>query len=188
MCGNYIDFGVPHAVTEEKLEQILKDSDQISVRKDMFQEIREGLAHAGSVVFLHDNCGEVVMDKLLLKEIRRQYPQAELISVVRGGEVLNDATAEDAEEIGLSEIARVLPNGDDAAGTCLERISGECLETLRHADLILAKGQGNFETLRGCGLNVFYLFLCKCELFRKRFDVPAYTGMVVHEREAVHIL
>ena len=128
------------------------------------------------------------MDKLLLKEIRRQYPQTERISVVRGNEVLNDATVEDAEEIGLSEVARILPNGDDVAGTCLKRISGECLETLQRADMILAKGQGNFETLRGCGLNVYYLFLCKCELYWKQFDVPAYTGIVIHEREAVHSL
>ena len=188
MCGNYIDFGLPEAVEEQKLDQLLRESDQISVGEAMLSEIREELGKARSLVFLHDNCGEIVMDKLLLKEIRRQYPQLELISVVRGREVLNDVTIEDAEEVGLSEVARILPNGDDVAGTCLERISGECLETLEKADVILAKGQGNFETLRGCGYNVFYLFLCKCELFQNRFHVPAFTGMVIHEREAGFVL
>ena len=188
MCGNYIDFGLPEAVEEEKLDQILRESDQIAVREEMLREIREQLANAHSLVFVHDNCGEIVMDKVLLKEIRRQYPQLEIISVVRGSEVLNDVTMEDAEEVGLAEVAKILPNGDDVAGTCLERVSEECLETMQHADVILAKGQGNFETLRGCGLNIYYLFLCICELFRNRFHVPAYTGMVVHERESVALL
>ncbi|MCR4751681.1 MAG: ARMT1-like domain-containing protein [Eubacterium sp.] len=184
MCGNYIDFGIPHAVSEEKLDTIFRESDQIPVREDMLQEIRKELSKARSVVFLHDNCGEIVMDKILIKEIRRQFPQCKVISVVRGEVVLNDATAEDAAEIGLAEVAEVLPNGDDVAGTCMERISQECRKALLDADVILAKGQGNFETMRGCGLNIYYLFLCKCELFRKRFSVPEYTGMVVHEREA----
>ena len=184
MCGNYIDFGIPHAVSEEKLDTIFRESGQIPVREDMLREIREELAKAHTVVFLHDNCGEIVMDKLLIKEIRRQFPLTKVISVVRGEVVLNDATMEDAAEIGLAEVAEVLPNGNDVAGTCMERISQECREALLGADVILAKGQGNFETMRGCGLNIYYLFLCKCELFRKRFSVPAYTGMVVHEREA----
>ncbi len=188
MCGNYIDFGLPEAVDEEKLDQILRESGQIAVREEVFREIRKELAKAGSLVFLHDNCGEIVMDKLLLKEIRRQFPHLKIISVVRGSEVLNDVTVEDAEEVGLAEVAEILPNGDDVAGTCLERISEECLEALQNADVILAKGQANFETLRGCGLNVFYMFLCKCKLFQKRFHVPAYTGMVIHEREAVAVL
>ena len=188
MCGNYIDFGLPDAVEEQKLDQLLRESDQIAIKEEVLCKIREELRKARSLVFLHDNCGEIVMDKLLLKEIRRQYPQLEVISVVRGKEVLNDVTVEDAEEIGLSEVAGVLSNGDDVGGTCLERISAECLDTLQKADVILAKGQGNFETLRGCGYNVFYLFLCKCELFRNRFRVPAYTGMIIHESEAVSIL
>ena len=70
----------------------------------------------------------------------------------------------------------------------VENISAVVAEALQKADVILAKGQGNFETLRGCGYNVFYLFLCKCELFRNRFRVPAYTGMIIRESEAVSIL
>ena len=188
LCGNYIDFGVPHKVTEEKMDQILLDSGQIRIDGRILQRLRKDLEGARSVTFLHDNCGEIVMDKLLIKEIKRQNPEAEVIAVVRGEVVLNDVTAEDAAEVGLSEVAKVLPNGDDVAGTCMERLSPECADTLCNADVIIAKGQGNFETLRGCGLNVYYLFLCKCELFQRRFGVPAYTGMVVHEEDAVHFL
>ena len=188
LCGNYIDFGVPHKVTEEKLDQILRESDQIRIDEEILGQLRTELANARTVTFLHDNCGEIVMDKLLIKEIRRQNPETEVTAVVRGAVVLNDVTIEDADEVGLSEVANVLPNGDDVAGTCMERLSRECADVLRNADVIIAKGQGNFETLRGWGLNVYYLFLCKCELFQRRFHVPAYTGMVIHERDAVHFL
>lgn len=187
MCGNYIDFGVPEAVKEETLDQILRESDKIAVSGDMLRKIREELEKAHTLVFLHDNCGEIVMDKLLLKEIRQLYPQIEIISVVRGGEVLNDVTMEDAEEVGLAEVARILPNGDDRAGTCLDRVSEECLAALQNADVLLAKGQGNFETLLGCGLNIFYLFLCKCDHFRRKFHVPVYSGMIVREQEIEEI-
>ena len=188
MCANYIDFGMPHEITEDMLDEILEDSEKIQVGEKIMQEMRGQLEKAASVVILHDNCGEIVMDKLLIREIRRQFPQTQITSVVRGAEVLNDVTMEDAREVGLQEEASVITDGDDVAGTCLTRVSEECREALRNADVILSKGQGNFETLRGCGLNVYYLFLCKCDLFCNRFHVPAYTGMVMHEREAADIL
>ena len=188
MGANYIDFGMPQGVTEDMLDAILTDSEQIEVSEDLLLEIREQLKEAQSVVFLHDNCGEIVMDKLLITEIRRQFPQAKITSVVRGAEVLNDVTMEDAEQAGLAEVASVISDGDDVAGTCLTRVSEECRDVMKHADVILSKGQGNFETLRGCGLNIYYIFLCKCELFRKRFQVPAYAGMIVHERDTADLL
>ena len=188
ICANYIDFGIPHDITEEILDEILAGAENIKVDDGIMQEIRTQLRNADAVVFLHDNCGEIVMDKLLIKEIRRQFPQVCVTSVVRGSEVVNDVTLDDAREVGLAEVASVMTDGDDIAGTCMTRVSEECREALRNADVILSKGQGNFETLRGCGLNVYYLFLCKCALFCNRFRVPAYTGMVMHERETANIL
>jgi uncharacterized protein with ATP-grasp and redox domains len=73
-------------------------------------------------------------------------------------------------------------NGDRLAGTDLTRISPEARAAITEADLIIAKGQGNFETLQGCGLNVYYAFLCKCQFFADRFGVPVYTGMLVREK------
>ena len=187
MCGNYIDFGVPQNVTEEMLERILADSENIRIDDAVLQEIRSSLERARSVVFLHDNCGEIVMDKLLIAEIRRQFPQAKVTSVVRGGEIVNDVTMEDAIQVGMQEVADVVANGDDVAGTCLMRITEELRQILRGADIIFAKGQGNFETLRGSDMNTFYMFLCKCEVFERRFDVSAFTGMIVHERDAQRV-
>lgn len=107
---------------------------------------------------LHDNCGEVVLDKLLLRCIKEMWPDKELISVVRGGPVLNDVTVTEARQVGLDEYARVVSSGKAIAGTETEYLSPEAREAVFGADLIIAKGQGNFETMCGCGLPVVYLF------------------------------
>ena len=97
-------------------------------------------------------------------------------------QVINDATMEDAVLVGLTREIEVMGNGDDAAGTILGRISKEARKNIEEADMILAKGQGNFESLFGCGLNIYYLFLCKCDWFMKRFQVERYHGMFVNEK------
>jgi len=184
MSGNYIDFGAMQNVDEEKLDALLDNSCTIPVKEEAYQALRRDLLAAKRIVYLTDNCGEIVMDKLLMKEIRRQNPDAELTAIVRGAPVLNDATLEDAQQIWLSDAARVMDNGSDIAGTCLEEISAEALHVIDSADVILAKGQANFETLRGCGRNVHYLFLCKCSLFAGRFGVPQFTGMLIHDKDS----
>jgi len=97
-------------------------------------------------------------------------------------QVINDATMEDAVLVGLTREIEVMGNGDDAAGTILRRISKEARKNIEEADMILAKGQGNFESLFGCGLNIYYLFLCKCDWFMRRFQVERYHGMFVNEK------
>ena len=101
--------------------------------------------------------------------------------MVRGGEVLNDATMEDAEYVGLTQTARVISSGSAAAGTIYSMLSAEARQALDSADVILAKGQGNYESLSHQGRHIFYSFLCKCELFTERFSVPPLTGMLVEE-------
>ena len=123
------------------------------------------------------------MDKLLVQTIRTLYPRLGITVLVRGGEVLNDATMEDAIQVGLDRVegVTVMGNGDRLAGTALDRICSDAHAAITDADLVIAKGQGNFETLQGCGLNVYYAFLCKCRFFADRFGVPVYTGMLVRE-------
>lgn len=182
--GNYIDFGgAMHKVQEDELDRLLAEASTFELNSEACEQLRRELLKAKRIVYLTDNCGEIVTDKVLLRVIRRMNPAAELIAMVRGIDVLNDATRVDAEQVHLSDVARVMDNGSDVAGTWLEDISEEAKSTLESADLILAKGQANFETLRGCGMNVFYLFMCKCEMFSKRFQVPRFTGMLVHDRD-----
>ena len=103
--------------------------------------------------------------------------------LVRGKAVLNDATMEDAKQIGLTEMVSVLGNGSGIAGTAFAKISEEARKVLKEADVILAKGQGNFESMYGCGLNVYYLFLCKCDWFVKRFGLTKNAGVFLREGE-----
>ena len=96
----------------------------------------------------------------------------------------NDATMEDAEFCGLTDIVPVLGNGSDVGGTWFHGISTHARELLQNADVILAKGQGNYETMHGCGLNIYYLFLCKCDWFQQLFHAKLLQGMFVNEKRA----
>ncbi len=186
MIGNYIDFGALGSVDERKLRMLLQDADErIPADSVAYAELTERLQTARRLVYLTDNCGEVVMDRLCIEYLRKAYPAVEITVMVRGKPVLNDATREDAVEIGLDRIpgVRLLDNGDGLAGTALGRISEEAAAALADADIILAKGQGNFETLQGSGLPICYVFLCKCAHFAARFSVPLYTGVLCWEGE-----
>lgn len=182
MIGNYIDFGARISVNEEQLTELLNDSDRFVIDEKQYGELTDDLESAHKMVYLTDNCGEIVMDKLLIREIQKKYPDLKVTVLVRGEEVINDATLEDATQVGLTESAEVLPNGSDIAGTWLEEISEEAKSVLEEADVIISKGQGNFETLRKCGMNIYYIFLCKCDLFANTFQVPKLTGMLINEK------
>ncbi len=181
MMGNYIDFGAMDKVDEDKLLSLIDEALDISVAKDEFLKFREELGKAENIVYITDNCGEVVFDKLLMKTIKECYPRLHLDIIVRGKDVLNDATEDDAEQVGLYDIADVTNNGTAIAGTYLDRISEDARNKINNADVIIAKGQGNFETLRYCGLNIYYIFMCKCTMFAERFKVPRFSGMFIND-------
>ncbi len=182
MLGNYIDFGTVEKIDEDKLSAMPDEAKELAFDEEEFARLKEDLAHARRLVFLADNCGEIVLDMLLIKEILRQFPHIEAEAIVRGAPVLNDATMEDARQISLDTLIPVSHNGSAIAGTCLSDICPEAAQKLDRADVIIAKGQANFETLRLCGLNVYYVFMCKCKMFADRFDVPLYTGMLLNDR------
>ncbi len=182
MTGNYIDFGAMEHVDEEKLAEMFDAAGEAAVKEEELEALKADLADAKKIVYLTDNCGEVVMDKLVMREIMRRNPDAKLTVIVRGFNALNDATMEDAVQVGLTELAEVTHNGSDIAGTSLEHISDEAKTYITEADVILAKGQGNFETMRKCGLNVYYIFMCKCRLFADQFQVPLYHGILVNDK------
>lgn len=181
MLGNYIDFGAMAKVDEEALNQMLDNTQDVNFEKKEIANLRKDLAMATNVVFLTDNCGEIVFDKLLIKTILLLYPNLTIDVIVRGKPVLNDATMEDAKQVGLDLLTNVLANGTAIAGTCLDKISAAAQEKIEQADVVIAKGQGNFETMRYCGKNVYYMFLCKCKLFAERFGVSLYSGMVIND-------
>lgn len=179
--GNYIDFGAMNHVDEETFlklfENVKASKHDAAVMRSLFRQCED----AKSFLLIADNCGEIVLDKLFLSELHRRFPELDLSVMVRGGEVLNDATMEDAEYVDLPQIARVISSGSNTAGTIYDMLSPEAKDTLDSAQVILAKGQGNYESLSHQGRHIFYSFLCKCELFTERFSVPPLTGMLVEE-------
>ncbi len=181
VTGNYIDFGAMSEVKEEKLGELLSKRGEIRLSEEELEYLRADLANAKRLAYITDNAGEIVLDKIFLEVVKEFYPNLEVGVIVRGAPVLNDATYIDAKAVGLTEIASVIPNGTDVPGTPLDQVNETALTWIESADLCIAKGQGNFETLRGCGKNVFYLFLCKCELFVRKFRVGRFTPVLSNE-------
>lgn len=185
VTGNYIDFGAMSEVKEEKLGELLSKRGEIRLSEEELEYLRADLANAKRLAYITDNAGEIVLDKIFLEVVKEFYPNLEVGVIVRGAPVLNDATYIDAKAVGLTEIASVIPNGTDVPGTPLDQVNETALTWIESADLCIAKGQGNFETLRGCGKNVFYLFLCKCELFVRKFRVGRFTPVLSNEMRIV---
>lgn len=185
MVGNYIDFAALGDVDEGEVRRKLGAVDAMTVDPAVLAALRGAAASAGGLTLFTDNCGEIVTDKVLLRTLRRLNPALRVTVIVRGVPVVNDATVEDAEQVGMDEVAqRVIGNGCDLPGAVLTRISPEALAEVDAADLIISKGQANYEGLAGCGRNIFYIFMCKCELFINRFNVPQFSGVLTREESA----
>lgn len=183
--GNYIDFAALSNVDQSTVITLLDEKSSEALDEKEYKNFLRDLSSARKLVYLTDNCGEVVLDKLAVRILKEQYPDLDITVIVRGYPVVNDATMEDAEEIGLTDLVKVIGNGSNVGGTWIPGINAEARELLYDADLIIAKGQGNFETLNDCGLNIYYLFLCKCDLFQRRFHAENLQGMFLNERRLV---
>ena len=180
--GNYIDFGAMNSVDMEEFLSLFSNTDMRQDDAETYRSFLSECEKAETFLLICDNCGEIVLDKLMLEQLRARFPQLSIRAMVRGGSVLNDATAEDAVYAGLDSVAELITNGEAVAGTIYEMLSDEARKVLDSSDVILAKGQGNYESMSGQGRHVFYEFLCKCELFTTRFSVPRLTGIFIEEK------
>jgi uncharacterized protein with ATP-grasp and redox domains len=135
---------------------------------------REAVAAASSILYLTDNAGEIALDRLLIE----QLSPALVTAVVRGAPILNDATIIDARAVGLHEIVEIIDNGSDAPGTLLDDCRPELRRRFAEADLILTKGQGNFETLADEPGKVYFLFKAKCPVVAARAGVTLGTHVL----------
>lgn len=182
MAANYIDFARLADLNDEAVEYVLAAAARSKPDKNVLNSLKNRLKTTKTVCFLHDNCGEIVLDKILIRVIKREFPQTEVTSVVRGKEIINDVTEADAREVGLDGYARIISNGTNVPGTYIAEASAETLEALKKSDVIISKGLGNLETLYGEGFNAFYLFTCKCEHIARRFNAPLWTAVIAEEK------
>lgn len=158
IAGNIIDYGISnHFDLQGTIDTVLNSEFAI----DDSLELKQSLSEAKTVLYLGDNCGEMVFDKLFIETI--MHPN--LIYAVRGEPVINDVTLEDARYVGMDRVADLVSNGYDAPSTLLEHCSPEFLEVFNHVDVIISKGQGNLEGLLGkTDKEVYFLLMVKCEV------------------------
>ena len=181
ILGNYLDFAALQGqVSFEKLDAMLDTAFDLELDREAYGQFCADLEKGKKLLYLTDNAGEIGFDRIFAQEIAKRYPHLEITFCVRGDVILNDATRADAEAVGIP--FPVIDNGNRIPGTQIDMLGREALEALNAADVILAKGMANCETMFGCGYNVYYAFLVKCQRFADRFQKPMLTPMLVKER------
>jgi len=176
IAGNVIDYGaLNHFVIEEEIENCLKRDFAIFD----YGDFKEALDEAARILYLADNAGEVVFDKILLEEIKRldALHGRQIFYVVRDRPVINDALVEDARACGIEEVAEVVSSGSDAPGTILGLCSQEFLRLYEDARMIISKGQGNFEALSEQDKPIFFVLKAKCPVIAR--DVGCSFGDMI---------
>ena len=176
IVGNIIDFGVNGALQESDLEKAIRECLTADFMDVQLNPFRQAVNDAIEILYLADNAGEIVFDRLLIE----QLPIEKITVAVRGSPIINDATMEDALLTGLPKMVEVIDNGSDAPGTILESCSGYFQERFEKADLIIAKGQGNYETLSDIDKNIFFILKAKCPVIAK--DIGCEVGQMVFQK------
>ena len=174
IVGNLIDFGTH---LDYDLEQAIDD---LQLAIDHFDDLREDLQRAKTVLYIADNAGEIFFDKILVTEILRQF-DVNIVFSVRAGPILNDATMDDVRLAGIDAIATII-EGTQSPGLIMDEASAEFKAIYLAADIIIAKGQGNFEALseRPRNENLYFMLKAKCDVMEAYFNVPIGASILLH--------
>ncbi|ACN16310.1 conserved hypothetical protein [Desulforapulum autotrophicum HRM2] len=175
IAGNIIDFGAFSAIDTETIFDTIDYAMANKVTGDM-DNLLDRLVSANAILWIADNAGEIVFDRLVLEKM----DMGRVVFVVRGGPALNDATLEDAVETGITDIVTTIGSGGVIPGTVLDMCSPVFLQAFDRADLIIAKGQGNYETLPHDDDRIFFLFKAKCPVVAESAGVNL-NDMVVRK-------
>jgi uncharacterized protein with ATP-grasp and redox domains len=157
IAGNIIDFGADIEVNPSIVDNTISSSLKERVFGSL-APLQAAVKSAGQILYVGDNAGEIVFDRLLIE----QLPAGKVTFVVRGGPVVNDATMADAEDTGMTDLVKVIDTGSDMQGIIFEECSDEFRRSFDRADLIVSKGQGNYETLSNIKKPIFFLLKAKC--------------------------
>ena len=182
IAGNIIDYGVKNSLNvDAELTRIL-DEENKAIKKESkaifdYENFEYALNRAKTILYLADNAGETVFDRILIEEIKKIDEDKNIIYAVKEKPVINDALMEDAITCGIDKVAQVISSGSDAPGTILSLCSKNFLRIYKKADIVISKGQGNFEALSTTKRQVFFLFMAKCPVIAK--DVGCEVGDVI---------
>lgn len=172
ITGNIIDFGTEYNITKEfvlkKFDEVHEKQLKINDSIEMYKKLEK----ADTLLYIGDNCGEIVMDKVFIEHLKSIFPNLNIYYGVRGKSIINDVTLEDAKMVKMEEVAEVLDNGDGAPGTVIKDVKDEFKKLFYKSDIVIAKGQGNYETLIGIDReDVYMLFMAKCDVVAKKIGV-----------------
>lgn len=169
LAGNVIDIGIlPSFDIISSIDEVI--STDLAI--DYFEHFLKSIENSKNLLYLLDNAGEAVFDRILAEEIENININIRFIFGVNGSPILNDATEDDAYFVGLDKIGKIVSNGTDMIGNPLEKCSQEFRNEFKEAGIIISKGQGNYETLDEEKANIFYLLKAKCEVVANSLNVP----------------
>jgi len=169
IAGNVIDFGI---FTSVDIVGTIEKALNSTITVDEYKSFKESIEKNSEILYLLDNAGEIVFDRLLIEVLVAMGKR--VTAVVKGSPVLNDSTVEDAKETGLDDVCEIIDNGSDCVGTILELTSPEFNKKFSNSKFIISKGQGNFETLyaeKTSQNKTFFLFQSKCDVVSKEIGV-----------------
>lgn len=175
IAGNVLDFAIYNwspNILYRKLDEVLSRH----VDRNALESLEKSVGKAKNILFLGDNAGESVFDKLLIEKMHGQ----KVTYVVKGQPVINDVIMEDAVMSGINEVADIIDNGSDAPGTLLEHASEQFRNKFAEADLVIAKGQGNYESLQSCAENIYFLTQIKCAVIARDLNGNVGDWVVKH--------
>lgn len=183
IIGNIIDFNPIHNLLLSDIEacflRLKREQLEINDSNLLMQEI----INADTILYLGDNCGEICLDKILIKKIVKLNPACHVFFGTRGEAVVNDSLEEDAYFVGIEDYATVISNGDSSMGTVLYRTSKRFQEIYRNADIVIAKGQANYECLSNENKNIFFLLMTKCSVIANDIGVPEMKMICMKNRK-----
>jgi uncharacterized protein with ATP-grasp and redox domains len=164
IAGNAIDLGAQ--AEYGSIYSIIEDSVGYQLDQEHYRKFKESVGQSSLILYLADNAGEIVFDRILIEQLL-QIKKLKIVFVVREKPIINDATLDDALQVGFNKLATIISNGSDAPATILSQCSSEMLSYYRAADLIISKGQGNYESLCDRPENIFFLFKVKCPVIAR---------------------
>ncbi|NLF39914.1 DUF89 family protein [bacterium] len=180
VAGNIIDLGIGDRLD---IHGTLGNALRIPFAANDLPKLRRALAKASTLFYIGDNAGEIVFDRLFIETIARLHPRISITFAVKSGPVINDATMADARSVGMTKVCRVMEIGGAWVGAPLDRVSGEFRALYDAADVIIAKGQGNFETLDAeRDHNIFFILKAKCEVVARALGVRFGDSVLKHVR------
>jgi len=173
IAGNILDFGMNSRLEHAHAEKVIGAALRDEFDSTELSAFSAAVNQAEDILYLGDNAGEIVFDRVLIEKL----PHAKVTFVVKGSPVINDVTMEDAEAAGLIDLVEVITNGSDGPGTILQSCSSAFRERFRRADLVIAKGQANYESLSDIDKNVFFILKAKCPVIAR--DLGCEIGTMI---------